>query len=67
MVVVKKKGRRKLFIILPLLIIVGVLAYYQLLYKSERVDNGIAKLELIFDKHKDIVTSVCIIGRVILI
>ena len=57
-VVVKKKGRRKLFIILPLLIIVGVLAYYQLLYKSERVDNGIAKLELIFDKHKDIVTSV---------
>jgi WD40 repeat protein len=56
--VVKKKGRRKLFIILPLLIIVGVLAYYQLLYKSERVDNGIAKLVLIFDKHKDIVTTV---------
>jgi WD40 repeat protein len=51
--VVKKKGRRKLFIILPLLIIIGVLAYYQLLYKSERVDNGIAKLEMIFDKHRD--------------
>ena len=57
-VVVKKKGRRKLFIILPLLIILVVLAYYQLLYKSGRVDNGIAKLEMIFDKHRDIVTSV---------
>ena len=56
--VAKKGGRIKLFIILPLLIIVGVLAYYQLLYKSERVDNGIAKIELIFDKHMDIVTSV---------
>lgn len=59
MVVVRKRRRRKLLVILlPLLIIVGVLAYYQLLYKSERVDNGIAKLELIFDRHKDIVTSV---------
>jgi WD40 repeat protein len=57
--VVKKKRRKKLFIILlPLLAIIGVLAYYQLLYKSERVDNGIAKLEKIFDKHSDIVTSV---------
>jgi len=57
-VVVRKRGRRKLFfILLPLLIIVGVLAYYQLFYKSERVDNGIAKLEMIFD-HRDIVTSV---------
>jgi len=58
-VVVRKKGRKKLFIILLLiLIIVGVLGYYQLLYKSERVDNGVAKLEMIFDKHMDIVTSV---------
>src|SRR6187397_203494 len=58
-VVVPKKKRRKRFIILlPLLIVLSVLAYYQLLYRSERVDNGIAKLELIFDKHKDIVTSV---------
>jgi WD40 repeat protein len=58
-VVVPKKRRRKSFVILLLLlIIVGVLAYYQLLYRSERVDNGIAKLEMIFAKHKDIVTSV---------
>ena len=57
-VVIRKKGKRKLFIILPLLIIVGVLAYCQLLYKSERVDNGMATLEKVFDKHKDIVTSV---------
>ena len=58
-VIVPKRRRRKSFVILLLLlIIVGVLAYYQLLYRSERVDNGIAKLEMIFDKHKDIVTSV---------
>jgi len=57
-VVPKKKGRKVFVILLALLIIVCVLAYYQLFYKSERVDNGIAKLEMIFDKHKDIVTSV---------
>src|SRR6185436_14056086 len=58
-VIVPKRRRRKSFVILLLLlIIVGFLAYYQLLYRSERVDNGIAKLEMIFDKHKDIVTSV---------
>ena len=58
-VVFRKKGRRKLFfILLPLLIIVGVLAYYQLLYKSARVDNGVAKLEMVFDKHRNIVTAV---------
>jgi WD40 repeat protein len=58
-VIVRKKGRSKSFVILLLLlIIVCFFAYYQLLYRSERVDNGIAKLEMIFDKHKDIVTSV---------
>ena len=59
-VVVRKKGRRRLFFILLalLIVIVGVLAYYQLLYKSTRVDNGIAKLEMVFDKHRNIVTSV---------
>jgi len=58
-VVVPKRRRRKSFVILLLLLIsVGVLAYYQLFYRSERVDNGIAKLEMIIDKHKDIVTSV---------
>ena len=58
-VVIPKRRRRKSFVILLfLLIIVGVLAYYQLLYKSERVDNGIARIEMIFNKHNDIVTSV---------
>jgi WD40 repeat protein len=58
-VVARKKGRKKLFfILLPLLIIVGVLGYYQLVYKSERIDNGIASLEMIFNKHRNIVTSV---------
>ena len=58
-VVIKKKRRRKLLILLiPVLVIIGILAYYQLLYRSERVDNGIAQLEIVFDKHKHIVTSV---------
>ena len=58
MVVVVNRRKKLFIILLPLLIIVGVLGYYQLLYKSERVDNGVAKLEIIFDKHRDIVTSV---------
>lgn len=58
-VVIKKKRRRKLLLLLiPVLIIIGILAYYQLLYRSERVDNGVAKLEMVFDKHRHIVTSV---------
>ena len=58
-VVIPRRRKRKLLIILiPLLIIAGFLTYYQLLYRSERVDNGIAKLEMIFDKHKHNVTSV---------
>ena len=32
--------------------------YYQLLYKSPRVDKGIATLEKIFDKHKSNVTAI---------
>ena len=57
-VVFKKRSGRKLIILIPLLIVVGVLAYYQLLYKSPRVDNGVASLEMIFDKHKHNVTAV---------
>ena len=58
-VVIKKKRRRRLLILLiPVLIIIGILAYYQLFYRSERVDNGVAKLEMVFNKHKHIVTSV---------
>jgi len=58
-VITRKKWKRKLFILLvPFLIIIGILTYYQLFYKSERVDNGIAALERVFDKHKNIVTAV---------
>ena len=57
-VVMQRRSKKKLIILIPLLIIICVLAYYQLLYKSPRVDNGVASLQLIFDNHRDIVTSV---------
>ena len=57
-VVTRKKRKKLLIIVIPLLIIISILSYFQLLYKSPRVDNGIAKLQLIFDKHSHIVTSV---------
>ena len=58
-VVTRKKGkRRSLVLLILLIIIIGVLAYYQLLYKSPRVDNGVAKLEFVFDKHNHIITGV---------
>jgi len=53
-----KRKRRLLIILIPLFMVIGVLAYYQLLYKSERVDNGIAKLDRVFDKHMHNVTAV---------
>ena len=57
-VVTKKKSRIRLFILIPILIVFAILFYYQLFYKSPRVDNGIATLQLVFDKHAGIVTSV---------
>lgn len=54
----KKKKTIRFIIIIPLVIIIGVLTFYQLLYKSPRVDNGIAILQMTFDKHKHFVTSV---------
>ena len=57
-VVIRRRSKRKLIILIPLLIVIGILTYYQLFYKSPRVDHGIAVLQLIFDKHRDIVTSV---------
>lgn len=57
-VVNRKKGRTKLYIAIPILIIICILSYYQLLYKSPRVDSGIARLHMSFDKHNHIVTSV---------
>ena len=55
---ISKNKKRFLFILIPLVIIIAVLAYYQLLYKSKRVDSGIARLERIFTEHKHIVTAV---------
>ena len=58
-VVIRRKKKRARSIILALLLIIFcVLAYYQFLYKSPRVDKGVASLQLVFDKHRDIVTSV---------
>ena len=57
-VVMKRRSKKKLIILIPLLLTVAILAYYQLLYKAPRVDNAIASLHMIFDKHKHIVTSV---------
>jgi len=54
----KMKRRRTIYILTPLVIIIGILGYYQLLYKSPRVDTGIAKLERTFTAHHNIVTSV---------
>jgi WD40 repeat protein len=55
-----KKRRLKNFkyIIPPILVIIGILMYYQIFYKSERVDTGIAHLQNIFSEHRNIVTSV---------
>src|SRR5688572_390612 len=59
MAVVKKKKKKLIyFVLIPFLIIIGILSYFQLLYKSPRVDNGLVKLHLSFDKHGHIVTSV---------
>lgn len=55
---VRNKRKKVLFIVIPFLIIIAILSYYQLLYKSPRVDNGIATLQMVFDKHRHIVTSV---------
>jgi WD40 repeat protein len=57
-VVIAKRSKRKLIILIPLLIIVLVLSYYQLLYKSPGIENGVASRRLIFDKHRNIVTAV---------
>jgi WD40 repeat protein len=54
----KAIGKKFKYVMLPLLIIIGILAYYQIFYKSERVDSGIAHLEKTFSGHRDIVTSV---------
>ena len=58
-IVIRRKRRRAFVIIVALLLIIScVLGYYQLLYKSPRVDRGVATKQMVFDKHKHIVTSV---------
>jgi WD40 repeat protein len=57
-VVTRKKSKIKLIIPIAILIVFGIFIYYQLFHKSPRADNGIATLRLVFDKHRDIVTSV---------
>src|SRR6185436_8821927 len=54
----KKRNKAILFILIPLFIILIIVTYYQLLYRSPRVDNGIAKLETTFKGHGHIVTAV---------
>lgn len=56
--IINKKLLRRFIIIIPLLIIIGMLSFYQLFYKSPRIDSGIAKLQMIFNKHKHFVTGI---------
>ena len=43
---------------IPLIIVIGILAYYQLFYKSPRIEDGPARLAKIFTNHRHIVTAV---------
>jgi WD40 repeat protein len=45
-------------LIIPLFIILTIILFYQLLYKSPRVDKGVVKLAIIFKEHTSIVTAV---------
>ena len=55
---VRIKNWKWWLIVAPIIIIILILSYYQFVYKSERVDTGIAKLEYHFKKHGSVVTSV---------
>jgi WD40 repeat protein len=50
--------RKRILVIVPLLVIMSILAYYQLFYRSERVNSGVGTLALTFTKHQSIVTAV---------
>lgn len=54
----QNKKKKRLYVWVPLILIIFILGYYQFFFKSERIDKGIAKLENIFRDHDDIVTSV---------
>ena len=55
----KTKWRRIfVWITIPLIIIICILGYYQLFYKSPRIEYGPARLTKVFMEHKHIVTAV---------
>jgi WD40 repeat protein len=53
-----KRKKILTYLFIPMGIIIAILAYYQLFYKSPRVDTGVAVKSLVFTGHHDIVTSV---------
>lgn len=54
-----KKRKIKLWLFLsPVILIILFLSYYQFLYKSPRVNSGIAQLQYHFKQHGSVVTSV---------
>jgi WD40 repeat protein len=56
---ITRRIKKIVFILfIPLVIIITVLAYFQLFYKSPEVDLGIGKYERTFINHKNIVTAV---------
>ena len=54
------KSKHKLFLLLliAVCILAGFLGYHQFLYKSKRVNTGIARFDKAFTAHKEIVTAV---------
>ena len=53
----KRKVSVVKFLLAPLVILIGVLGYYQFLYKSKRVDSGIVQLNKMFSGFGHVVTS----------
>lgn len=54
----RNRKRVLTYLLIPAFIIIAILAYYQLLYKSKRVDSGIALPDKVFTEHRYIVTAV---------
>jgi WD40 repeat protein len=48
----KKRMRRVISVLLPLVVIILILAYYQLIYAPPKIDNGIARLSRVFNHHE---------------
>ena len=54
----QNRKRTWLFLLILLFVVVGVPAYYQLLYQPKKVDSGLVQLKRVFKEHNDIVTAV---------